>query len=210
MCFSAEASFTAAAVLGAIAVASLIKAKKNPDRYLIAAMPLFFAIQQISEGIQWLYFGNKVVSEQAANAAAELFLLVALIIWPLWVPLSVVVAERRREKRGILYCFLLLGALDALYNGYVSLGNPMPASIVGHSIFYTLYVSQPSVWVYAAATILPWFFTTTPKAKLLGLGFGVGYSIAAWFYFSTFASVWCFFAAINSGIIYAIVTSDER
>jgi hypothetical protein len=210
MCFSSKASFTAAAVLGAIAVASLIKAKKNPDRYLFAAMPLFFAIQQISEGMQWLYLESGVGTERAANAASELFLFIALVIWPFWTPLSVVVAERQREKRGLLYVFLVIGVLDTIYNAYVSLGNPMPASIVGHSIFYQLYVSQPSVWVYAIAVILPWFFTSTPKTKILGVGYALGYSVAAWFYFATFASVWCFFAAINSAIIYAIVTSEDR
>lgn len=210
MCFSAEVSFTAAAVLGAIALVTLVKAKKNPDRYLIAAIPILFALQQLTEGIQWLYFNGTFGTEAGASAARELFLFIALIIWPFWIPLSILVAERNREKRGILYLFLLVGVLEAAYNGYVSLSGPTEASIYENSIYYHLKVAVNSVWFYGAVTVLPWFFTSTPKAKLLGCGFALGYAVSAWFYYATFTSVWCFFAAINSAIIYAMVTSDER
>lgn len=210
MCFSAEVSFTAAAVLGAIALVTLVKSKKNPDRYLIAAIPIFFALQQLTEGIQWLYYQGTLGTEQGASAARELFLFIALIIWPFWIPLSVLVAERKPEKRKILYGFLLIGLLDSIYNGYMSLGQPTQASIYENSIYYHIKVAVNSVWFYGIATVLPWFFTSTPKAKILGLGFGLGYAVSAWFYYATFTSVWCFFAAINSAIIYAMVTSEER
>lgn len=210
MCFSAEVSFTAAAVLGAIALVTLVKAKKNPDRYLIAAIPILFALQQLTEGIQWLYFNGTFGTEAGVNAARELFLFIALIIWPFWIPLSILVAERKPEKRGILYIFLLIGVFVAIYNGYVSLLQPTSSGVYENSIYYRSNVAVNSVWFYGIATVLPWFFTSTPKAKLLGLGFALGYAVSAWFYYATFTSVWCFFSAINSAIIYAMVTSDER
>lgn len=210
MCFSAEASFTAAAVLAVMGFVTLSKAKKHPERYLIAALPLFFALQQITEGIQWLYYQGSFGTEQGAGAARELFLFMALILWPFWIPLSILVAEKKTEKRRLLYVFLLIGLFDALYNGYYSLFQPTNASILENSIYYHLKIDRNSIWIYAAATVLPWFFTSTPKAKILGLGFALGYAVSAWFFYSTFTSVWCFFAAINSLIIYAMVTSEDR
>ncbi len=53
MCFSAEASFGAATVITTIGVLSFKKAK-GTDLRLLAMIPVFFGIQQFSEGILWL------------------------------------------------------------------------------------------------------------------------------------------------------------
>ena len=56
MCFSATASFTAAAVAGSIGAVTLWKAAKLRDPALlpIAAFPALFALQQTVEGLLWL------------------------------------------------------------------------------------------------------------------------------------------------------------
>jgi len=47
MCFSAEASFTAAAVLVPAGAVSMVRAYKTDRRYLpIATLPLLFGLQQ--------------------------------------------------------------------------------------------------------------------------------------------------------------------
>ncbi len=53
MCFSAEASFTAGAVLSVVGVYSLIVNKK-PKYIPLAIIPLFFGVQQLAEGGVWL------------------------------------------------------------------------------------------------------------------------------------------------------------
>ena len=55
MCFSATASFSAGAVLlgiGKLTVQSAHRRREMP----LAAIPLLFAIQQLSEGVIWLTF----------------------------------------------------------------------------------------------------------------------------------------------------------
>ena len=53
MCFSAPASFVAAAVTGAVGVAAMMRVHRREELPL-AAMPLFFAVQQAIEGFLWL------------------------------------------------------------------------------------------------------------------------------------------------------------
>ncbi len=56
MCFSAQASFGASAVLGIMGIYALRKAKQQ-ERFL-AMVPLLFAIQQACEGIVWVTYAN--------------------------------------------------------------------------------------------------------------------------------------------------------
>ncbi len=53
MCFSPEADFTAAAVVGVVGVATL-RLVREPRDLLIAALPLLFALHQFVEGFVWL------------------------------------------------------------------------------------------------------------------------------------------------------------
>jgi heme A synthase len=53
MCFSATASFSAAAVLGTVGVVALNKVKSK-DQLMFASIPLLFGIQQAIEGLVWV------------------------------------------------------------------------------------------------------------------------------------------------------------
>jgi hypothetical protein len=66
MCFSAQASFGASAVLGIMGIYALHKAKQQER--LLAIVPLFFAVQQACEGIVWLTYANP--SQHFITAAA--------------------------------------------------------------------------------------------------------------------------------------------
>lgn len=66
---------------------------------MLAAVPLMFAAQQVTEGIVWLTIGDQ--SERPENlAAVAVFLVFALVVWPLWVPLSLLKAEVKGEDHG--------------------------------------------------------------------------------------------------------------
>jgi hypothetical protein len=53
MCFSATASFTAAAVMGGVGLATF-KISKNKDQRYLASVPFLFAWQQLSEAWVWI------------------------------------------------------------------------------------------------------------------------------------------------------------
>src|ERR1700722_16978472 len=107
MCFSAPASFTASGALTLFSVATFVVAKKK-DKILVA-IPLLFGIQQAFEGIQWLYLNNGSSSLPAGYG----FLLFALIVWPVYVPIFVFMLDKKRKR--ILRWFIFTGIAVALY-----------------------------------------------------------------------------------------------
>ncbi len=58
MCFSATASFSAGAVLLGLGTLTL-KSTRHRNELPFAAIPLLFAIQQLSEGVIWLTFSHE-------------------------------------------------------------------------------------------------------------------------------------------------------
>ena len=95
MCFSAAASFTLSGVLGVTGAASLARSNA-PDMRLFAAIPLLFGLQQFAEGIVWSTMGASTLVPLHESAIVS-FLALALVIWPLWAPLSLWMIEPRAQ-----------------------------------------------------------------------------------------------------------------
>jgi hypothetical protein len=95
MCFSATASFAAAAALIPSGFYAIIKARgTNLHHVPFAAFPLAFGVQQVFEGMVWLQIGGHTILDQ--QAAALGFTFFSHFFWLLWVPLSVWILERRK------------------------------------------------------------------------------------------------------------------
>ena len=97
MCFSAPASFAAATGLGLVGAASIGRASEIREVPL-ASIPLVFAAQQMIEGGLWLALGSDDLSRWIP-LLANAFMFSALVVWPVWAPLSVMLVERNRARR---------------------------------------------------------------------------------------------------------------
>src|SRR5947209_7978674 len=107
MCFSAEASFTAAGVL-LIAGAASIKNATRSSQLLFAGIPVLFSIQQFSEGILWLAFTHSAYRHWQTSALYT-FLLFSQVLWPVWVPLSFLLLEKNAKRKAILSVLFAVG-----------------------------------------------------------------------------------------------------
>ena len=103
MCFSSSASFSTGAILGVAGLLTITKVK-NSDQYIFASIPLFFSIQQFSEGLVWLSLtkSNFAIWE---SMATNIFLIFAQVVWPIWVPLSIYLLEKDKFTKIILNPF---------------------------------------------------------------------------------------------------------
>src|SRR6187431_977619 len=102
MCFSAEASFAVGAALLPAGFYCVRQAFHKRLSYLgLAAMPLFFGVQQISEGFVWLSLGHGDAAH--ARTASLVFLIFAFGVWPFWLPFQAALMERQLGRR----CFLI-------------------------------------------------------------------------------------------------------
>lgn len=201
MCFSASASFVAGASLSAIGVATL-KAARRRSEIPFAAIPLLFGVQQITEGVIWLTFRSDApVLKQTMTAIYSVF---SHVLWPIYVPLAIGYLEHERWRRKILRGFLAAGVLVGLYLLYFLVTEPIVAQVVNKHIVYEsphFYV-VPMMLLYLAATCVSCFFSSHRFVQLFGVLALLSF-IAAWvIHANALVSIWCFFAAILSLLIF--------
>ncbi|HBB43863.1 MAG: hypothetical protein UW27_C0017G0063 [Parcubacteria group bacterium GW2011_GWA1_44_13] len=201
MCFSATASFVAGTALSATGAVTLAETKKKSD-IPFASIPLLFGIQQFVEGAVWLSFQY---SAQIFNhIATYAYLGLAYVLWPIFVPLSVGLLETDSHRKKILYGFQFVGLAVGLYLLYFILSNPVASQIVNKSIVY----SMPSqygvllVGMYLLATCVSPLFSSHRIINILGVLATVSFSITYYFFTASYVSVWCFFAAVLSLVVY--------
>jgi hypothetical protein len=211
MCFSAGASFTASAFLFGTFLLSLRKAQGTTIKHL-AYMPLFFTLQQATEGVIWLAAPEKTI---ASTIATYVFLFFALAWWPIWVNAVMVSWEKKSLRKYMLYPFLALAALMTSA-GALLIYQGVSAQIVGCHVSYQFTISQAWLYyfdlykiLYLLATTLPFFISSIPKMWTLGIGIGVTYGISAWWYQDHLLSVWCFFGAIISCLVFYVVHTNS-
>ncbi|MBS3913626.1 MAG: hypothetical protein KG003_03955 [Bacteroidetes bacterium] len=207
MCFSATASFGAGVILTGIGVASIRKTNK-PSQKLFASIPLLFAVQQITEGFVWLSLSDPHYAS-LEKVTTYIFLFIAQVIWPAFVPYSIMQLEPQKKRNKMEYFLLALGVAVATYLGYCLVNFPVKAQIEGLHISYIqeypYIVNRFSGIFYVMATVLPPFFSRIPRMWMLGSSILISYIITAVFYSDYVVSVWCFFASIISISIYVIL-----
>ena len=212
MCFSAGASFGAGAVLSVIGVGSIRKAQ-SPSQVFFASIPLIFSVQQLSEGVLWLALQNSNL-EPLSPLATYIFLFFAQVLWPVWVPCSILLLEKRKRRRMIGKILVGIGILVSAYLTVCLVKFPPVAQIVGYHISYgqdfTIPFSRFGGLLYALATIAPLFFSSVRRMWCLGLLIFISYIISLVFYTDYIVSVWCFFAAIISISIYGIMLGVKK
>ncbi len=201
MCFSASASFMAAAVTGAVGLACLSKVR-SPRELPLAAMPLLFAAQQAVEGLLWL---KLPVAPSAAEASwlTLVFLIYAKVFWPVYVPVTALLIEPDKPRRLMMQLILAAGIAIAIYFLRSILGGANTAIILGGHICYEPQVDLPlSVAIaYMAATCAAPLISSHAMVRLLGLIVLAGAALTYAFYWQAFTSVWCFFAAAASVVV---------
>jgi len=207
MCFSASASFGAGVLLTVVGVAAIRKTHHLSQK-MFAGITFIFGIQQFAEGMLWLTLPNPdYVNLQRIFTA--IFLFFAQILWPVWVPVAFLLLEKKSTRKTIQMVFAGAGLLTGAYLGFCLINYPVEARIEGHHITYFLdypaSLSTISMILYGLATVVPPFFSHIKRMWMIGVIFIVAYGVADFFFEQYVLSVWCFFAAIISVFIYAIM-----
>lgn len=202
MCFSPAVSFSASLALGVVGIATLKKATRREEK-LFALIPLLFATQQFIEGMLWL------VLLQTDSFAAQYWLtqsyaVFAGMIWPVVVPLSLWRVETSLACKKQMLVITAVGAGIALYtfNALIEVG--FTSRIVEYCILYEYQIPQGYLIqaAYVVATCGGFFCSSQQGVRVLGAANLIAFILAYCFYHYHLVSVWCFFAAIASGLIY--------
>jgi len=212
MCFSAEASFTAAAALTVAGGGGLYCVKR---RALIpmALVPLLFALQQFSEGVIWSTMGSSATPFWIREAAKYGFLFFAFLVWPVWIPFAFRFAESTAWKKRAMGVILACGSALALYFFLAVYDKGVGVKVLGRSLEYFAGVPfevNPYILngIYTAVIVLPCFLSSLKFAKLFGFLVIAAWFMAMAFYMITFISVWCFFSALVSVVLLPVICKN--
>lgn len=199
MCFSAPASFVAGGSLGAAGLFTLRRAKAAA-RIPLASIPLLFGVQQAVEGAVWLSFGRPFLNAFATYA----YVFFSHVFWPAFTPFAVMLTERDPRRRRILKGLLIFGLAVSLYLLAAVLKGPVTSSPSSFGIIYDVPLpGTPALLAaYVLATCASCLVSSHKFIRTFGLAALGALIISLWMYRLSFYSVWCFFAAILSLIIY--------
>lgn len=209
MCFSASASFIAGSALLAVGAITVNKATKKAE-LPFAMIPLLFGIQQIVEGVVWLTF--RFDAPLLNSIMTFVYSLFSHVLWPIYVPFSILLLEPAPWRRKTISTFLLVGAAVGIYLLVRLLQFSVTSEAIGGHILYVsphFYV-VPVMGAYLAATCISMFFSSHKLVVVFGIVALLSIVVAYKFYTLWFISVWCFFAAILSGLVYLYFKNEEQ
>ena len=202
MCFSAEASFIAGIALTGVGIATLRLASRR-SQLPFAAIPLLFGIQQLIEGLIWLSFrdGSPLLNPPLTFT----YSLFSHVLWPIYIPFAVRLLEAVRWRRQALLATQLAGIAVGLYLLYFLALYPVTSRVLGrHIVYESPHFYQVAVMsLYLVATCASSMLAGHWVIRLFGLLSLVTFLAAYAIHAATLVSVWCFFAAILSFVVYA-------
>ena len=202
MCFSATASFISSGVIATIGVATL-RHVREPRALLFASVPLLFAFHQLCEGFVWLGLDGEI-GKLALDHVAFMFTIYAQGVLPLLMPVAVLLMEPPGwRRRAILGC-TAIGAVVCAWDVVGLIAFPTHTVVEYHSIAYHNPVTGnfPISCLYILATCGALLLSTHRVVRWYGALNVIGLSIVQIVRAYAFASVWCFYAALLSVIIY--------
>ena len=200
MCFSAEADFASAAVIGTIGILTLTKVE-HPREVPLAALPLALALHQFVEAFVWR---NLDAGQQSSTGAAVyLYLAFAWVLLPALVPLAIMLVEPPGHRRRCLGGLVALGAVAGAYLARSLFDGSVSAHAVHHTVQY-----GGAGDLAVAATVL--YVIATCGAPLVS-----GFRAIVWFGIANLVavavivvvqsegltSVWCLWAAVVSVLV---------
>lgn len=210
MCFSTTASFASFTILTTVGVAGL-KYIKKPSQQFFAAIPFLFATQQLIEGFVWIGVLNNAAWK---TIPIHLFIFFAQVVWAFWVPYSILRMETQMKRKRIINACLCIGILLAAYISYCLIFYDTTAFVSDYHVNYKLYFPHQYYPIlgllYLLPIIVPPIASSVAEIRLIGILLLLSFIITKLLYNDEVISVWCFFAAIISSIVYWVLKNHAK
>jgi hypothetical protein len=202
MCFSPQGDLAGGLVVGAIGVDAFRHLRGRNSQLLLAAMPLLLGAHQIDESLVWWSLRGDV-SHTVGRVAMWIYLIIALVVVPIFVPVAIWKLEPTRKRRWLIAPFVALGVAVAAYLGVSMLDGPVSVRLGSYHLAYSigLHYGIVVIGLYIVATCGSLLASGYRHVFAFGLANLVAVVILARLTADGFASLWCFYAALTSGAI---------
>ncbi len=201
MCFSATASFVAGTALSAAGAATLRMASRRAE-IPFAMIPLLFGAHQLTEGMVWLSFRSG--SHLPNGTLTLVYSMISHVFWPVYIPFAVGLLETDPSRRKALVACQVAGVVVGLYLLYLVVQFPVTSRVLDNHIAYeSPHVYRlPLMLLYLVATCASSLASSSRIIQVFGALTLAAFIAAYLIHAATFFSVWCFFAALLSLIVY--------
>lgn len=211
MCFSATVSFTAGGTLLLVG-AWAVRLARQPLELPFALIPVLFGVQQLLEGVLWLTVPAKA---PALNAAlTQIYSYFSQVLWPIYIPLSVLLLETVRWRRRVLVLITGAGTVCGLFLMSYLVRLPVTSEVRGEHMVYVFehFHVMAATGLYLLGTCVGPLLSSHRWVRLFGAAATLSFMATYASYATWFISVWCFFAGILSSVVllYFIDKSPAR
>jgi len=192
----------------AVGAVTIIRAGERRE-LAFAAIPLLFGIQQLIEGILWLSFHYD--APQLRTLFTYLFTMFSHVLWPIYLPFAVGLLETEPWRLRGMWIFRFIGLSVSIHLLLLIALQPLTAVADQHIIYISPRLYEwPMMLLYIVATCLVSIFSSFKLIRIFGLLALLLFGVAYLFYTEAFFSVWCFFAAILSMIVYRFIATNKH
>lgn len=209
MCFSAGFDLAAGTVITVVAIDTL-RRNESARTLPLAIIPAVFAAHTLMSGALWLSF-NGAISPQAGTAAAWAYMLVAFVLLPILIPLSVLLLEPPGWRRFALVALTGAGVVSGL--GYLIglVGGSGSAQACGWYIDYWIEAPVPfSGVLYLIATCWALLLSGYRPLFLWGLTNVLVVVVLSDAVPRGLPSLWCLWAAVTSFFVNGFLRDLNR
>jgi Family of unknown function (DUF6629) len=209
MCINAETSFSVALVAAAIGIAA-VRSVREPRDWVLATLPLAFAVHQAAEGVTWLLL-NSAARGTCTGPSVSVWTLFAYALVPLWLGGGVTLVEADRRRRRIMAAMLAAGAVALPWLLNTALAGSVHARAADAHV---QYLTEPMAgWVmvaYGLALLGPPLLSTGPWLRLCGILGMASWLAARAISLPGLPSLWCMAAAALSVLVLLHLRSAQR
>lgn len=202
MCFSPQGDLAAGLVVTAIGVDACLHIRDRKDKVLLASLPVLLGLHQIDESLVWFGLRGQVPAG-AGRAAMWVYLVVALVVLPLFVPAAVWLLEPSRRRRALIAPFVALGGAVSALLLVTMLTHTVTVSQQPYHLAYSIGLGNGLVVVglYVLATCGSVLLSGYRHVAFFGAANLVAVAVLARLTADGFASLWCLYAALASAAI---------
>jgi hypothetical protein len=202
MCFSPQADIVGGVVIGAIGVDAVRHVQKRHGHVALATLPLVLGFHQITEAFVWWGLQGHVPHD-LERVALWVYLLIAFVVLPMFVPWAVLLNEPQRSRRRVMAPLALLGVVVASVLLAAMIRGPVDVRLRPYHLAYSIQLHDGGIIValYVIAICGTLLLSSSRRVVVFGVANLAAVAVIAWLTVDGFASVWCGWAAISSAAI---------
>ncbi len=201
MCFSPQGDLVGGIVITAIGVDAVRHVHQRGDHVALAALPILLGFHQLDETFVWWGLQGHVPAA-VGHVALWIYLLIAFVVLPTYVPLAVMALEGPRRQR-VMIPFVVVGVMVSAILLAALVRGPFTARLARYHIAYglDLHHALAIITLYVLAVCGALLVSRYFDVRVYGIANLIAVVILARLAVDGFASLWCAYAAVLSAAI---------